>query len=45
VTPEQVVALLSLLADLQRANQALIQENAQLRATQAAAPAEETPRV
>lgn len=38
MTPEQVVALLSLLADLQRANQALLQENAQLRAaaTQAA---------
>jgi hypothetical protein len=36
VTPEQVVALLTLLADLQRANQALLHENAQLRAAQAA---------
>lgn len=40
MTPEQVLALLSLIADLQRANQALAQENAQLRAAaaQAAAP-------
>lgn len=44
MTPEQVVALLSLIADLQRANQALLQENAQLRATQAP-PAEDAPRV